>query len=95
VNFLWTKWIYALETRMNTRLLIRKKEQEGRELVLQIKKAYAEWQAAEDNFHEITGKEQVDYAIFAINSAEKRYENLIREAKSVKIAMSEKKFEIF
>ncbi|MNE72182.1 hypothetical protein D3C80_1681010 [compost metagenome] len=50
----------------------------------EIKEALNEWENANRYFNYAVGKDQIDYAIYAIISAEKRYEMLIRKAKQIK-----------
>lgn len=50
-------------------------------LIREIKKAKAEWKAACQKLDDVTEVDQIDYAIFALGAAEKRYEMLIRQAK--------------
>lgn len=56
--------------------------QEQLELLEELKTAKQEWENAQRFFEYATADEdQIDYAIFAIAAAEKRYEMLIRKAK--------------
>jgi len=61
-------------------------EQEERmeRMRLEILEAHRDWENANRYFNYAVGKDQVDYAIFAIISAEKRYEMLLRAAKKIK-----------
>lgn len=49
-----------------------------------IKEALREWENAKRFFEYASGHEQVDYAIHAIITAEKRYAMLIHKAKQLK-----------
>lgn len=49
----------------------------------EITAAVQEWENANRYFQYALGADQVDYAIYLIISAEKRYEMLIRKAKQV------------
>lgn len=49
----------------------------------EIKTAKREWDNAIRHFEYALGKDQVDYAIFAIEAAQKRYEMLLRKAKAL------------
>lgn len=51
----------------------------------EILTAKREWDNAVRHFEYALGKDQVDYAIFAIEAAEKRYEMLLRKAKALQI----------
>lgn len=50
-------------------------------LCKEIEEAKREWQNANRFFDYAVGQDQVDYAIYALISAEKRYEMLLRAAK--------------
>lgn len=57
-------------------------DQEWRErLRKEIKEAHRDWENANRFFEYALGQDQVDYAIYAIITAEKRYEMLLRLAK--------------
>lgn len=49
----------------------------------EIAEAHREWENANRYFNYAEGKDQIDYAIYNIISAEKRYEMLLREAKKL------------
>lgn len=56
-------------------------EERMERLRTEIAEAHREWENANRFFNYASGKDQVDYAIYAIISAEKRYEMLLRIAK--------------
>mgnify|MGYP003295614214 CR=1 FL=1 len=64
----------ALDSRKN----IEKKENEE---VIRIKNALSELKRARSNFDMVVGADNVELAILELNAAEKRYQNLIKEAK--------------
>lgn len=55
-----------------------KKENEE---VLRIKNALFELKRARNNFDMVVGADNVELAILELNAAEKRYQNLLKEAK--------------
>ncbi len=59
------------------------------ELYAEILLAKKEWDNAGRHFEYAVGKDHVDYAIFAIEAAEKRYEMLLRKAKKLHVEPSE------
>lgn len=59
------------------------------ELYAEILLAKKEWDNAGRHFEYAVGKDHVDYAIFAIEAAEKRYEMLLRKAKQLNVEPSE------
>ncbi|MBB3114643.1 hypothetical protein FHS18_006783 [Paenibacillus phyllosphaerae] len=59
---------------------------EAQSLLEEIRVAKQDWDNALRHFEYALGKDQIDYAIFAIEAAEKRYEMLLRKAKAMNIA---------
>lgn len=55
------------------------------ELVEEIREALLEWQHARLRLDQAHGQDQIDYAIFAMETAEKRYEMLLRDAKRLHV----------
>lgn len=64
---------------------------EADRLVEEIEAAHREWVEAYRHFEYAMGKDQVDYAVYAIEAAEKRYEMLLRKAKTLKVEWSNKR----
>ncbi|MEK8130813.1 DUF2508 family protein [Paenibacillus filicis] len=58
-------------------------------LVQEITKAHMEWEVAQKRFEYALGKEQIDYAVYALEAAEKRFEMLIKLAKDSQVSLSE------
>ncbi|CAG7652881.1 DUF2508 family protein [Paenibacillus allorhizosphaerae] len=58
-------------------------------LVQEIRKAHLEWEIAQKRFDYVIEKEQIDYSIFALEAAEKRFEMLLKQAKDMKISAGE------
>ena len=58
-------------------------QEEGDDLLKEIEQAKQEWIRAYDQLDYAVGKEQIDYAIFALEAAEKRYEMLLNQAKNM------------
>ncbi|MBD0381927.1 DUF2508 family protein [Paenibacillus sp. WST5] len=56
-------------------------------LVFEIRKAHQNWVAAQAHFEFALDKDQVDYAIYALEAAEKRFEMLIKQAKQSGISL--------
>lgn len=54
-------------------------------LYREIKEAEHNWRVAEQRMNEAVDKDQIDYAIYSLEAAEKRYEMLIRQAKQQKL----------
>lgn len=55
------------------------------ELLEEIRVAQAEWQHALYRLDYASGQDEIDYAIFALEAAEKRYEMLLRSAKQLNL----------
>jgi Protein of unknown function (DUF2508). len=51
------------------------------ELIREIEEAKKAWWIAQHRFHHVTDPDQIDYAVYAWEAAEKRYEMLLRTAK--------------
>ncbi len=59
---------------------------EKENLLADIRKALTEWQIAQKRLDYIVEHDQVDYAIYALEAAEKRYEMLLRHAKKINLS---------
>jgi hypothetical protein len=73
---LYTKWFDS--NNRQARLL---DVLDRRSLVEEIAKARIEWSEAQERLEWAIGKDHIDYSIFALEAAEKRYEMLLRLAK--------------
>jgi hypothetical protein len=51
------------------------------QLLLEIREAHQDWVNAHYHFEHAEGSDQIDYAVYAIEAAQKRYEMLLRQAK--------------
>lgn len=51
------------------------------ELIREIEEAKKAWWIAQQRFQHVTEPDQIDYAVYAWEAAEKRYEMLLRSAK--------------
>jgi len=60
-------------------------EAELNELQEELRLSKRDWDNAIRHFDYALGKDQIDYAIFAIGAAEKRYEMLLRKAKALNV----------
>ncbi|OUM95680.1 MAG: hypothetical protein A9Z00_15490 [Thermobacillus sp. ZCTH02-B1] len=54
-------------------------------LIRDIREAHRDWVNAHRHFEYAVGFDQIDYAIYAIEAAEKRYEMLLRQAKKMNV----------
>lgn len=50
-------------------------------MLQEVRRAHADWKAAYLKLDWVVEKDQIDYAIYALEAAEKRYEMLLRQAK--------------
>lgn len=80
---IWPFWTGKNKKQMNDEM------KDKMELLQEIKRAHREWVVARKHFDFVVDKEQIDYAIFALEAAEKRYEMLIRQAKRLKFTASD------
>lgn len=79
---LWSRRDAALKRKEELSVL----EQEKLYLIREIEIAHRDWVNAQHRFEYVLGNEQVDYAIYAMEAAEKRYELLIKQAKMMKMS---------
>ncbi|WP_028552268.1 DUF2508 family protein [Paenibacillus sp. UNC451MF] len=56
------------------------------QLLLEIGRAHSEWVAAQQRLDYVVEKDQIDYAVYAMEAAEKRFEMLIKQAKHMKLS---------
>lgn len=64
-------------------------EQERQQMLSAIRKAHREWQDAKHQLDHVDHRDQIDCAIYNFEAAQKRYEMLIRQAKTVKLEATE------
>lgn len=50
---------------------------------LEVKKAYADWQAAENYFDNVDDPDLIDYAIYDIAAAKKKYVYMLKKAREM------------
>ncbi|OGX68279.1 MAG: hypothetical protein A2189_05590 [Paenibacillus sp. RIFOXYA1_FULL_44_5] len=51
----------------------------------EIRNAHREWECAINHFNLAVDKDEVDYTIYALEAAEKRYSMLLRQAKNMNL----------
>jgi hypothetical protein len=78
---MWKKWAFWLKKRQTGES--KAASGEMMELYNEIGQAKRDWENAHRYFEYALGKDQIDYAIFALEAAEKRYEMLLRRAKGL------------
>lgn len=61
-------------------------QNDGLQLLLEIEKAHSEWINAQHRLDYVLEKEQIDYAVYAMEAAEKRFEMLIKQAKNMNLS---------
>ncbi|MDR6885485.1 DUF2508 family protein [Bacillus sp. 3255] len=67
---------------------VKEEQLKDKQLLLQeIRAAHANWVAAQAHFEFALDKDQIDYAIYAMEAAEKRFEMLIKQAKKLNLSM--------
>ncbi|MCQ6563936.1 YaaL family protein [Paenibacillus mendelii] len=82
----WVQWFRSNKTQVEVSV---DAKAELLQLYAEIKAAKQEWDNAVRYFEYALGKDQIDYAIFAIEAAEKRYEMLLRKAKAMNVKWPE------
>ncbi|WNR44318.1 DUF2508 family protein [Paenibacillus roseipurpureus] len=56
-------------------------------LIQEIRAAHQSWVAAQAHFEFALDKDQIDYCIYALGAAEKRFEMLIKQAKRLGVSL--------
>ncbi len=69
------------QQRMANRDERRAQQQRRAELLREIAIAHAEWESARSKLDCVDSKEQIDYAVYCFEAAQKRFEMLLRMAK--------------
>lgn len=68
----------------------RELEHQEKEYILsEVVKAQRDWEKAHLAFQEAVGKDEVDFAIYTLEAAEKRYQIKLKEAKRIKLNVRE------
>lgn len=50
---------------------------------VEVKQAYADWQAAENYFDNVADPDLIDFAIYDIEAAKKKYAYMLKKAKEL------------
>ena len=59
-------------------------------MAAELKKARDDWQIASEKMNYVLDHDQIDYAIFSLEAAEKRYNMLLRQAKREQLSLVDK-----
>nr|WP_246079660.1 DUF2508 family protein [Paenibacillus piri] len=59
------------------------------QLMQEIERAHMEWVTAQKRLDFVLEKEQIDYAVFALEAAEKRFEMLLKQAKNLNVSAAD------
>nr|WP_247900206.1 DUF2508 family protein [Paenibacillus pabuli] len=59
------------------------KEMEEEQIYSDIQKAKAEWERAVRQFEEAQGQDEIDYAIYVLEAAERKYQIHLKRAKRI------------
>lgn len=57
--------------------------EESWDVFTEVRKAHMEWQRAHLMFDEAVGQDQIDYAIYILEAAERKYQIHLKHAKSI------------
>jgi hypothetical protein len=88
-NSIFARWWDSLVARKDAYHQRYLAEQERQHMLSAIRKAHREWQDAKQQLDHVDHRDQIDCAIYNFEAAQKRYEMLIRQAKTVKLEASE------
>lgn len=58
---------------------------DAEQLLAQVKVAHTEWVCAQKRLDYVVSEDEIDYAIFALETAEKRYGILLKQAKAMNV----------
>lgn len=56
-----------------------------KDLLTQVRQAHLDWVCAQQRFDNALDKDQIDYAVYSLEAAEKRYGMLLKQAKAAKL----------
>jgi len=59
------------------------KDNESWNTLLEVRKAQSEWEVAHLMFNEALGQDQIDYAIYMLEAAERKYQIHLKRAKNI------------
>ena len=62
-----------------------KTDQEHAKLLEDLRTAHLEWEIAQRRLDYVLDEDEIDYAIFALETAEKRYGMLLKQAKAMRV----------
>ncbi|MDR0270982.1 DUF2508 family protein [Paenibacillus sp.] len=62
---------------------MREKREEELTVYMDVRKAQSEWEQARHVFEEAVGEDQIDYAIYMLEAAERKYQMNLRAAKRI------------
>ena len=78
----YTIWLRRfLDNLLNVGQALDKEESQESELIDLINKAQKEWKIAINNFNYCSDRDMVDYSIYSMEAAEKRYITLLKMAR--------------
>ncbi|MFD2614572.1 DUF2508 family protein [Paenibacillus gansuensis] len=60
-------------------------------LIKELRTARMEWENAQCRLDYVIERDQIDYAVFALEASEKRYEMLLRKAKRARLTLLDEK----
>ncbi|WP_199617207.1 DUF2508 family protein [Paenibacillus alkalitolerans] len=78
------KWLSRLLQRMPKRREQEKILEAESEMIAEVRQAHMEWLCAQQRLDYALDWDQIDYAVYALEAAEKRYSMLLRQAKAMK-----------
>lgn len=74
-----------LDNLLNVGQAIDNEENQEAQLIDLINKAHKEWQIAVNNFNHCSDDDMIDYSIYSMEAAEKRYVTLLKMARKEKL----------
>ncbi len=75
------KWVEQFRVRKQSAVV----SDENLALIEEIQQARERWTVANEQLNYVMEQDQIDYAIYALEAAEKKYDMLLRQAKKQKL----------
>jgi hypothetical protein len=85
---MWKTWLKRVPAKwFQKKAVVSEAMRSADEMLMQeLRKAHLEWSCAQQRLHHVVEDDEIDYAIFALETAEKRYGMLLKQAKAMKLS---------
>lgn len=79
------KWFLKLRKKEKEAVFSTEEQETLWTTYLDVRKSQLEWERAHLMFQEATGQDQIDYAIYVLEAAERKYQMNLKQAKTLKL----------